>query len=164
MRYIAHRGNISGIDETKENLPSHILEVLSCGYDVEIDLRKIGEKLFLGHDFPQYEVDFSFLVENRNLWIHCKNIEAAHFLSEKKRELDFNNNFFWHQNDDITLTSEGYLFTFPGKTLTDMSIAVMPEWSVDITNFEKCYGVCSDFVKNIKEGNFAMENGRMVAK
>lgn len=162
MRYIAHRGNINGINSSTENLPSNILRVISLGYDVEIDLRAEGGKLKLGHDSPQYEIDFEFLIQNRGLWIHCKNIDALYFLMERKEMLhSIGNRFFWHQNDDVALTSDGYFFTYPGKPLTDKSIAVMPEWSVG-DDFEKCCGVCSDFVENIKNGNYSIENGRIV--
>ena len=49
---------------------------------------------------------------------------------------------FWHQEDDVTLTSEGYLWTYTGKQLTSNSIAVLPttELNVDVA------GVCTDEV------------------
>ncbi len=53
--------------------------------------------------------------------------------------------FFWHQDDDVTLTSRGYFWTYPGKSLTTKSIAVLPEIS-EGDNFNKCAGICTDFV------------------
>ena len=52
---------------------------------------------------------------------------------------------FWHQEDDVTLTSRGFLWTYPGKYLTPHSICVMPERA----NYETidCAGVCTDFIK-----------------
>lgn len=160
MKYIAHRANTNGPNQEEENSPKKIKEVLNSGYDVEIDLRLIDDKLFLGHDEGKYEIDFEFL-NQPGLWIHCKNIEAFLYLREKENTfssfLMVKRNFFWHQTDDVALTSKGFFFTFPGKKLTEKSISVMPEWSVDSTYFDKCYGVCSDYVEKIKNGEYTIE-------
>ena len=47
MKFISHRGNIDGPNPEWENDPSRIEDVLNKGYDVEIDVWKIGAKLFL---------------------------------------------------------------------------------------------------------------------
>jgi hypothetical protein len=140
MIYIAHRGLFDGPNKEKENHPQQILSALSKGYDVEVDVWYKDELWFLGHDGPTYGVDEQFLY-TRGLWIHAKNIEALY-------ELSFTNlNYFWHQEDDYTLTSKGFIWTYPGKTLTKTSICVMPEWKYDVSKFNmNCYGVCSDFV------------------
>jgi len=49
---------------------------------------------------------------------------------------------FWHQEDDVTLTSKGYLWTYSGKELTENSIAVLPEKKPDV----EVAGICSDYV------------------
>ena len=61
MKIISHRGNISGPDLKNENLPSYIDKALQQGLDVEIDLRKIKNKFFLGHDNPDYQVSLDWL-------------------------------------------------------------------------------------------------------
>ena len=60
-----------------ENLPSYIDKALEEGFDVEIDLRKIKDEFYLGHDKADYKVSLEWL-ENRkeNLWIHTKNFNA----------------------------------------------------------------------------------------
>ena len=78
------------------------------------------------------------------LWIHCKNIEAVIFFSEC--EYDFN--YFWHENDTITLTSTKKIWAFPGKQPIKNSIAVMPELFKD--DISKCLGICSDYISNYK--------------
>lgn len=140
MVLIAHRGNIDG-KNNKENLPEHINDALNKGYNAEIDLRYICGKLYLGHDEPEYEINYSYLL-TPNLWIHCKNIDALEYLK------DFNNpnNYFWHQEDDVTLTSSGFLWTYPNKPLTKYSIAVIK--GSEIPKNLNCFGVCSDFVSN----------------
>ena len=49
----------------------------------------------------------------------------------------------------ITLTSLGYIWSFPGKQPIKDSIAVMPEIHNDDTS--KAIGVCSDFIENYKQ-------------
>jgi len=144
MIYIAHRGLFNGPDKDKENSPAQINQAIFKGYDVEVDVWFKDGKWFLGHDEPTYEIDFEFL-EQPGLWIHAKNLPALYVLTGTFT------NYFWHQEDNFTLTSHGYIWTYPGKQLTKHSICVMPEWNNDISkNFNPdCYGICSDFVENI---------------
>jgi hypothetical protein len=137
---ISHRGNIDGKNELLENSPDYIDNAISKGFDVEIDVWiDKSSKIFLGHDKPQYEIDISWLEERKNkLWIHCKNIDAVVFFNNIK---DFH--YFWHQNDDVTLTSNSYIWAYPGKQPIRNSIAVMPEIFEDDTS--DCLGVCTDF-------------------
>ena len=59
-----------------------------------------------------------------------------------------NIHYFWHQKDDIALTSKGYIWAYPGKQPIKESIAVLPEiYKDDVSN---CIGICSD---NIIEYN-----------
>jgi hypothetical protein len=62
-------------------------------------------------------------------------------------------NIFWHQEDNFTLTSQGYIWTYPGKQLTKNSVMVMPEWSdPEFKNLNTdCYGICSDYISQIKK-------------
>ena len=64
MILISHRGNINGPNKDKENSLSYIQEAINLGYDVEIDLWVINGELFLGHDSPQYIVNFEW-IKNR---------------------------------------------------------------------------------------------------
>jgi len=147
MIYIAHRGLFNGPDSTKENHPGQVALAIERGYHAEVDVRVIDDKLVLGHDNPDYEIN-EYWLRNSKLWIHCKNIEAFLYFTKNT----WKHNFFWHENDQYTLTSFGFIWTFPGKDLTDRSIMVMPE-HVDKTlcNAKKanCYGICSDFVEEI---------------
>ena len=56
--------------------------------------------------------------------------------------------YFWHQKDDITLTSKGYICAYPGKQPIKNSIAVLPELYND--DLGVCKGVCSDNILKIK--------------
>jgi hypothetical protein len=148
MIYIAHRGLFDGPDINLENRPQQIELALSKGYHCEIDVWYVDHKWFLGHDFPDYEVQYKFL-EQHNLWLHTKNLDALYLMSFLN-----NLNFFWHESDSCVLTSKGYIWTQPGKPLTPNSIMVMPEY-IDNTLKNvldvKCMGICSDYVNKIKE-------------
>ncbi len=142
MRLIAHRGNRFGPNPECENHPDYILETISAGYDVEIDVRLIDREFFLGHDEPQYKVDLKFLSKIREFaWIHCKNLEALHFFLKMP---EFN--CFWHQNDDYTITSHGFIWAFPGKPVTSRSIAVMPEYAPGFNVSPNALGICTDYI------------------
>lgn len=139
MKTISHRGNIDGANKDRENHPDYIKEALDLGFDVEIDVWQIDNKWYLGHDEPQYDINFE--MNDERLWIHAKNVDALSQLHHL-----MNPNYFWHQNDEYTLTSKGIIWAYPGKPVPFMSrsIAVLPElYSTDIRNF---YGVCTDYV------------------
>ena len=108
MLLIAHRGNVSGPRTEFENNPIYIDKAIELGYDVEIDVWFVNNKLFLGHDEPQYKID-----------------------------------------DEATLTSERYIWTFPNKELMERSICVMPERGVN-GDIEVCAGICSDHVEDYR--------------
>jgi len=143
MKLISHRGNTSGKFESYENEPTYIDLAIKNGYDVEIDVWYKDGILCLGHDRPQHIVDFKWFMDRiSKLWIHCKNIEALIFFQESGYEF----NFFWHQEDDVTLTSKNYIWAYPGKQPIKNSVAVMPEIHNEETDI--CLGVCSDYIEN----------------
>lgn len=143
MKLIAHRGNIAGPDKRKENMPSYITKALDAGYDVEIDVWNRSGYWFLGHDGPTWKVQVDFL-KAPGLWCHAKNLEALQSM------IQYGIHCFWHEEDDFTLTSEGYIWTYPGKPLGPKSIYVMPEKN-DFKDMQGCYGICSDFVERLRE-------------
>lgn len=141
MVLIAHRGNVSGRNPEKENNPLYVKSALNQGFDAEIDVWVNDEKYYLGHDEPVYSVEESFLA-NEKIWCHAKNIQAlSKMLTNNKIHC------FWHQSDDVTLTSNGFIWTYPGKPLTEKSICVLPDPEEIVS---KCYGICSDSVYNFK--------------
>jgi hypothetical protein len=142
MIYISHRGNISGPKEKFENKIDYVQNALDKGYEVEVDVRFENNKFFLGHDFNQYEVDENFLL-NKKIWCHAKTKDALSALEKIKAH------YFWHQEDDYTITSKGFVWTYPGKSLLTNSICVLPE----IVNYEEinCLGICSDYIERYKK-------------
>lgn len=141
MILISHRGNINGKNEVRENSPCYITEALAMGFDVEVDVWFVDGSFWLGHDKPQYQTDFKFLV-NEKLWCHAKNIDA---LIEMKNYVI---HYFWHENDEFTLTSKNYIWAFPTRKNKPGTISVLPELNNQKT--EGCKGICSDFIENYK--------------
>tara|TARA_B100001996_G_scaffold342325_1_gene296877 strand:- start:1647 stop:2093 length:447 start_codon:yes stop_codon:yes gene_type:complete len=143
---IAHRGNTLGPDKDNENSPGYISEALKKGFDCEVDLRldQSSEDFYLGHDEKQYQISMDWLIENKeNLWIHCKDF----FSLNKLNSVDLDLNYFWHENDRFTLTSKGYIWTYPDNLISKNSVIVSLD---DSMPDEECYGICSDYVEKFK--------------
>lgn len=136
MIKIAHRGNTVG-PSPLENSPGVLLEAISKGFDVEVDIRLTNKGWFLGHDGPVYKIGDLFIDQIKdNAWFHCKNLEALESLDKKIYK------YFWHQEDDFTLTSNGYIWTYPGKNVTTKSIIV----DLNLNNkYSNIYGICTDY-------------------
>ena len=140
MKLIAHRGNINGKESSNENKQDYIENAICLNYDVEVDVWYINGDYFLGHDGPEHKTSIEFLEYNRHhLWIHCKNLESMYRLKDTF-------NCFFHNTDDAVLTSNNYIWTFPGKLLMPNSIAVLPEGIYTKEQLKKCFGICSDFI------------------
>lgn len=144
MILISHRGNTDGKKPSAENRPDYIDEAISSGFDVEIDVWLIDGVIFLGHDEPQYGITQQWLNERVDkLWIHCKNVEALEWFN-----IIGGFNYFWHEEDTVTLTSKSFIWAYPGKQPIKYSIAVMPEiYNDDVT---PCVGICSDYIMEYK--------------
>jgi hypothetical protein len=142
MIFISHRGNIEGPNLERENSPEYIIEALNLGFDVEVDVWYNEEGFFLGHDNPTYKTDYKFLM-NEKLWCHAKNIQS---LIEMKK---YSIHYFWHEYDNVTLTSKNYIWAYPRLNNLPGTIAVLPEISEG--SLKGCKGICSDFIKKYKD-------------
>jgi hypothetical protein len=152
MKLIAHRGNLNGPNSLEENNPQYIENAISKGFDVEIDIWYdiLDKTFYLGHDNSQYIIEWFWLLKYKNyLWIHCKNIESLFKFTYKTSGF----NYFWHQNDDYTLTSKNNIWSYPGKIYNNNAVIVMPEWNNpnwDILKVANCYGICTDYPEKLK--------------
>lgn len=127
-----------------ENYPLYIDSAINSGYDVEIDIWFVENNWWLGHSMPEHKISIEWLLERNNkLWIHCKNHEAVEHLHQTDL------NWFWHDDDDMTLTSKGYIWAHPKIQPLKNSIAVMPDnYNWDLT---QCKGICSDYIEKYKK-------------
>ncbi len=120
-KIIAHRGNIHGVNKERENTLSYLDEAWLAGYESETDLwvLEYGE-LRLGHDSPEHLVTPDDILTRANhLWIHCKNIAALYWVMEH----DLHG--FFHDRDAYTLTTQGWIWAYPGMPVNDRCILVV---------------------------------------
>jgi hypothetical protein len=83
MILISHRGNINGRFESWENEPTYIDKAISEGYEVEVDVWYKDKILWLGHDKPDFGIDFRWVRDRiSKLWVHCKNVEAILYFKD----------------------------------------------------------------------------------
>ena len=118
MILISHRGNINGRNPNLENGQRYCQAAIDAGYNVEIDVHFYDGILWTGHDRPQYRVDDDFLLQEE-VWCHAKDIMAL------RRLLELETHCFFHQNDPVTLTSKGYMWTYPTQPLTEKSLSLI---------------------------------------
>jgi hypothetical protein len=152
MIKIAHRGNLNGPHPAFENSPLYIEKALSFGVDCEIDVWvDLNNEIYLGHNEPQYQVQLNWLLKNSTkLWIHCKNSKALMFFNSIEGEV----NFFWHENDEFTLTSKGYIWVYPKSEPVFDAICVLPErFDNDWLNrdYSGVKGICTDYLESLKK-------------
>jgi hypothetical protein len=143
MIKISHRGNIDGPKPELENSPEYIYDAIGYGFEVEIDIWLVDDVYYLGHSSPQYRVDDSFILEViPYAWFHCKNLKIL----DKFLKMYSHARFFWHQEDDFALTSNRYIWTYPGKDTSDRTIIVHLDKFREDQFQPKPFGVCSDFL------------------
>jgi len=144
MRLIAHRGNLRGPDSARENRKDYLDAALDAGFDAELDIWVVKNQLFLGHDGPHYPVELDWVCERiENLWIHCKNVEALEVMDGTGL------NYFFHDNDAYTLTSNGFIWTFPKQKLAQQNAVAVwlePQDPRSGDDFSLAEAICGDYV------------------
>lgn len=151
MKIFSHRGNLDGPNPDIENDPGQIEKAISKGFSVEVDVwvKPEDKTVWLGHDFPKYQVDEIYIKKNQfNCIFHAKNFEALSFLNVTGRP-----HFFWHEEDKYTLTSYGYIWMYPlanepyNDTYTIMAVPEAAGFN-NSKDLPGIYGVCTDYVYN----------------
>ena len=157
--FIAHRGNINGINTLKENSPDYVNEALSQGYDVLVDVWFVKSKWYLGNNYPQYNIKLDFL-RNKKIWCHAKNIDAL------EEMLKYNCYYeeiigeyakpgihcFWHQVDSYAITSRGFIMTYLHNKSIDNAICILLDDDIEInTNLKNFKGVCSNYIEKYND-------------
>ena len=142
--FIAHRGNMHGPEPDYENTSDYLRDAYSRGFGVECDLQIYNDVLYYGHDEPQETVDYEFLTKPY-VFCHAKTIETMQLLVTSGFHC------FWHESDQLTLTSRGFMWCHPGiypdhkKAIwLDLMGYEMPALS------ENIFGVCGDDYKSVQ--------------
>lgn len=157
MDIISHRGNLDGSNPYRENHPDYIDETITalnpCKYlgpVVKVDVwgetntkyRHIHDGLFLGNDAPSHKVSEDWLRErNKDLILHCRNMEAVEYilLARNLRGLDVE--WFWHENDTMTLTSRGKMWQSPSN---QSAIGISVWLGKPSSDTPRMGGICTD--------------------
>ena len=145
MKIISHRGNLKGPNLELENTIEYIDIALENSFDVEIDLWKVKNNFFLGHDKPLNEVSLEWL-ENRkkNLWIHTKNFSAFESLLEINRSFIF----FYYTIEPLVLVSNGKIWIHSPEKIVNPQNCIIPllgKKEVKKHNLMNWFGVCTDY-------------------
>lgn len=139
MKKIAHRGNIAGAQPSNENRLKYLQHAFHNGFEVECDLLEYKGQLYFGHDEPLELADLNFL-QSKGVWSHAKNINALLLLSKLKTH------YFWHQEDNVCITSKNYIWCYPGFFPTHKKAVWLDLLDIKITaNPTGIYGICSDW-------------------
>jgi hypothetical protein len=141
---VYHRGN-SARDLSVENNPKKLLELVRRGRHIELDIWTVGNKLFVGHDRPDVEVTYDWLlaVEPRAL-IHCKDGRTFSVLRRYFACRGIAANLFYHTSEDYALSTGGWVITYPGKPVFGEFLSMMPETAGRNPNMEAAAIICSD--------------------
>ncbi len=146
--WILHRGLKEGPDRALENKESLLKIRFQEGWDVEVDLWFHEGALWLGHDKPETLLEDHSLLENPKAWIHCKNLDMLAYMTEKKPGAPF----FSHDTDPAILTSNGYIWCYPGLQAGAKSILVMPERVHGmVIDYSTIAGICTDYMSSCRK-------------
>lgn len=139
IKFIAHRGNWSGISPSDENKFEYLYNAYEKGFDVEVDIRSHKGILYFGHDEPIEVADMNF-IQRAGVWCHAKDLEALMLL------LKLRTNCFWHETDVVTLTSNGNIWCYPGYyPRTSKAVWLDLENKKLPSDVSGIYGICGDY-------------------
>jgi hypothetical protein len=145
MELISHRGNLNSINPDLENSPDYIDNAILEGFDVEVDVRCVDGKLFLGHDYPQYEINERWLIDRkRKLWIHTKDFNSLNLLIRSYTRI------FFHEKESHTIihnTNQIWSHNIDEASENSIIPLLSKEDVLNWNNRKKVYGVCSDYIK-----------------
>ena len=151
MIFISHRVNTNKIIEELENKPAYIDSAISKGYEVEIDIWKVDDDLYLGHDEPEVVIDLEWLAARKDkLWIHTKNRSALEYFTL----IGPGFKFFWHTVDPLILTSNCLIWAHDFQQVENESLCIVPLLSLEQVNraeIRDWYAICTDFPDQCKE-------------
>ena len=148
MKFIAHRGNINGVNSTNHNV-AKIWDAIEDGFYVELDLWCIKNNYYLGHDKPEIQIQLTDF-DHPQVFFHLKNL----FLPKLKFADAFAIN-----NDDYVFTLRDKLWCNYKVGYSNDSIICAPELVGSTDNLDAfikdnmgAFGVCTDYgmkVRNI---------------
>jgi len=138
MIFIAHRGNTEG-PSSSENELEYMKHAYNMGYGVECDLQLFNNKLYFGHDEPQSLIDDEFIRKD-NVFCHAKTVDVLSIL------INLGVNCFFHDTDEVTLTSRGQIWCYPGVHPDNENAIWLDLQGKSVPNVVgNIYGICGDY-------------------
>jgi hypothetical protein len=149
MKIISHRGNLDGPRIYLENHPSYIDKAIMSGFEVEVDIRYLDNKFWLGHDEAQYEITIDWVEDRKSqLYFHCKDLTSAYKLNEINNVIKF-----CHTSDPYTLVSNNTIWVHDLTQLLN-DTCIIPLLDINdidtYINHYNIYGICTDYPNKIK--------------
>jgi hypothetical protein len=142
---IAHRGNWNGINKELENTSLYLWSAVNKGFDIEVDIWFHDGKFLLGHDRPTTYISFAELQDLKRVgWFHAKNYSALVTL------MDSGFNTFFHNDDALTITSNGVIWSHRGLN-NPWGIVCMPNLETEKYIIRNAYGVCHDYLDIVEQ-------------
>ena len=146
MIFYAHRGNTRG-PSMFENEPYYLTRAINEGFAPEVDVWCVKGDLWFGHDWPDHRVTQEWMQDFGEYCIfHCKNWQAMLAMQQAKQH------YFWHQDDEYTLTSEGLVWVYPDRPFQPDKnyIACQPGYIDLPAEWYDIGGICSDYVYTLR--------------
>lgn len=150
----------------KENRSEYLFDAIDEGFMVEVDIMtSIDGELYLGHDSLVERLTDELMCELLSTdcaIFHVKDLGAIHKIQKYRDAI----HWFWHDKDNITLTSRNLIWTWPGTNFSWNTSGVIEnqpefydgqegliEWIHHIHKgvILKPHGVCSDYVWLIRQ-------------
>lgn len=157
MKIFSHRGNIDGPNPDRENSPEYIDEAIALGFFVEVDIRFIDDKFWLGHDEAKHVVSMKWLETRRTkILLHCKNLDVCQILPR----MGFS--YFVHSQDKMALISHGEIWLHDLSYKPDspswvnlygdciIPLITKEQLSL-IDQFESASGICTDYPNELRQ-------------
>lgn len=141
--FIAHRGNINGVDKTNENKIDYLKSALSLGHGIECDVCYWNGDFYFGHDEPQEKVAHEILLSSKS-FCHAKDLESLVFLNI------IGANCFWHDSDKVTYTSKGNMWCYPGVFPNTSNAIWLDLLGIPLPEIVSpfIYGICGDTLRS----------------
>jgi hypothetical protein len=144
---ILHRG-LSIHDRLTENEPNTLATRDNNNLNVECDIWYHKNKWYLGHDSPTYLIEnIDLFLKSKQRLIHAKDGKTLAEIIDYCNKRGYDNEIFYHTNEDYVLTTSNMIIAYPGKELYKNTLCMMPEnMNREITNeeYNNIIGVCSD--------------------
>ena len=143
-KFIAHRGNLWGARPEYENTIDYLMLAWQVCGAVECDVQWHNNELWLGHDDPQEPLP-THVRTLKDWFFHAKDLQSLQCM------LELNMHCFWHQQDTVTLTSQGYIWCYPGNFPQHTKSIWLDLEGIQLPHNikDKCWGVCGDNIHNV---------------